>query len=457
MEKPGIGGWRELPPVQMPQYEDVAALEGVRVRLTSSPPLVFPGEAEELKRRLAEVAAGRAFLLQGGDCAESFTELHPDRIRDTFRILLQMAVVLTWGASCPVLKVGRMAGQFAKPRSAAVETRGGVTLPVYRGDIINGPEFTPEARRPDPRRMLRAYSQSASTLNFLRALAQGGFADLRQVHEWNMGFVADDALGERYRKLADQIDEALAFMDACGVGSQSASTLHGVDFYVSHEALLLEYEEALTRPEGGAWCDTSAHMLWIGDRTRDPDGAHVRFLAAVSNPVGLKAGPAMTPEALLRLAAILNPENEPGRLTVISRMGAAEVEARLPPLIRAARREGLNLAWACDPMHGNTINLGSGRKTRRFESILDEVRRYFQVHCAEGSYAGGLHFELTGANVTECTGGAQRIDDQALGERYHTQCDPRLNASQSLELAFLIAEMLKENREKVRVRAKEGR
>lgn len=451
----GPGRWRELPPVQMPDYPDREALESATRRIANSPPLVFPGEATTLKRQLADVAAGRAFLLQGGDCAESFAEFHPDKIRDTFRILLQMAVVLTFGASCPVIKVGRMAGQFAKPRSAATETRDGVELPVYRGDIINGPEFSEQARRSDPQRMLRAYSQSASTLNFLRALALGGFADLKQVHNWNMDYVADNVLGERYRQLAGQIDEALAFMEACGMRTQTGSTLHGVDFFVSHEALLLEYEEALTRRENDRWCDTSAHMLWVGDRTRDPQGAHVQFLRDVSNPLGVKAGPTMTPDQLQRLAAILNPDNEPGRLTVICRMGAAQVERRLPPLIRAAREEGLQLVWSCDPMHGNTVNLGNGLKTRRFESILDEVRRYFQVHCAEGSYAGGLHFELTGANVTECTGGAQCIDDQTLGERYHTHCDPRLNASQSLELAFLIAEMLKENRQRVGDSAKD--
>ena len=437
--------WRSLPPIQMPVYFDSAGLDTVRTRLHSSPPLVFAGEAEKLKSQLASVVEGKAFLLQGGDCAESFSEFHPDTIRDTFRALLQMSVVLTYGASCPVIKVGRIAGQFAKPRSSATEIRDNLELPSYRGDIINGIDFTEVSRQPDPLRMLRAYSQSASTLNFLRALAYGGYADLHEVQSWNMAFVAESPLGERYQALSDRISEALAFMEACGVNSRSAHALHTTDFYVSHEALLLEYEEAMTRRDKGseAWYDTSAHMLWIGDRTREPEGAHVQFLKGVDNPLGVKAGPSMPEDDLLRLCDVLNPENIPGRLTVISRMGADGVQDHLPKLIRAVEREGRKILWSCDPMHGNTTTSSSGLKTRSFERILTEVKHFFAVHKAEGTYAGGLHFEMTGQSVTECTGGADLIDDDALQRRYQTNCDPRLNARQGLELAFLIAEMLR--------------
>lgn len=436
--------WRGLTVEQSPEYPDPDQLAAVENQLREYPPLVFAGEARRLKHQLAEAAAGRAFLLQGGDCAESFAEFRADNIRDTFRVLLQMAVVLTFAAACPVVKVSRLAGQFAKPRSAPYETHHGKQLPSYRGDIINGAEFSAAARTPDPERMLRAYSQAASTLNLLRALAQGGYADLHQVHRWNMGFVADSSQGERYRVLADRIAEALTFMETCGLTGESTQSLRQTDFYTSHEALLLGYEEALTRIDStsGDWYATSAHLLWVGDRTRDPKGAHVEFLRGVANPLGLKAGPTMEPDGLLRLIDTLNPENEPGRLTVISRMGADQVERRLPPLIRAVEREGRTLVWSCDPMHGNTIKSAGGYKTRPFDQILGEVHHFFDIHRAEGTCAGGVHFEMTGQNVTECVGGAQGITEHNLGDRYHTHCDPRLNASQSLELAFLMAEML---------------
>ncbi len=444
MTKPwSPGSWRHSPAKQMPIYPDQTALSEVVTRLRASPPLVVAGEALSLRKQLADVTAGKAFLLQGGDCAESFNDLHPSRIRGTFRILLQMALVLTFGARCPVIKVGRMAGQFAKPRSSDTETRDGIELPSFRGDIINATEFTPQARQPDPQRMLRAYSQSASTLNYLRALSAGGFADLEKAHHWNRGFVADSPLSARYQNLVNEIDEALSFMRACGMTSGTEQTLQGVDFFISHEALLLEYEETLTRQDEGGWCDTSAHMLWIGDRTRDLDGAHVAYLGGVLNPIGVKAGPSLTAEALLRLATKLNPDNEPGKLTVICRLGAAEIGAALPGLIQAVQAEGLNILWSCDPMHGNTVSTGNGYKTRRFDSVLDEVKQFFAIHRAEGSYPGGIHIEMTGQDVTECTGGAEQISEQGLHTHYETQCDPRLNANQSLELAFLIAEMLR--------------
>jgi 3-deoxy-7-phosphoheptulonate synthase len=441
-------GWRGRPIVQVPEYPDAEALARVEARLKRFPPLVFAGEARRLKAYLKDVCEGRAFLLQGGDCAESFAEFHPDNIRDTFRVLLQMAVVLTFGASCPVVKVGRMAGQFAKPRSEPTETQGGVTLPAYRGDMVNAMEFTPEARRPDPERLIQAYNQSAATLNLLRAFAQGGYADLHQVHRWTLGFVARSPQGERYRAFADRIADALAFMEACGMTSETAPQIRETDFFTSHEALLLQYEQALTRVDSttGDWYDCSAHMLWVGYRTRRIDGAHVEFLRGVGNPLGAKVGPDMAPDELLRLIDVLNPENEPGRLTLISRMGAEKVEKSLPPLIRAVAREGRKVVWSCDPMHANTIKSSNGYKTRPFDKILNEVRGFFAVHRAEGSYAGGVHFEMTGQDVTECLGGAQAITESALGDRYHTHCDPRLNANQALELAFLTAEELKKER-----------
>ena len=444
--------WRSFPIEQQPVWPDPAALDAVESKLKSYPPLVFAGEARRLKAQLGDVAEGRAFLLQGGDCAESFAEFHPDNIRDTFRVLLQMAVVLTYGANRPVVKVGRMAGQFAKPRSSDTEIQDGVALPSYRGDIINGIEFTPEAREPDPERMIQSYLQAAATLNLLRAFAQGGYADLHQVHRWNHGFVARSPQGERYRDLADRIGDALAFMEACGITSETSPQLATTDFYTSHEALLLGYERALTRVDSttGDWYDCSAHLLWIGDRTRQLDGAHVEFLRGVGNPIGLKAGPSLDADELLRLIDVLNPDNEPGRLTVIARMGADKVEALLPPLVRAADREGRKLVWSCDPMHGNTVKSSTGYKTRAVDRILAEVRGFFAVHQAEGTYAGGVHFEMTGQDVTECIGGAQAITEHSLSDRYHTHCDPRLNASQALELAFLIAETLKKERSEVR-------
>ncbi|MFC4351211.1 class II 3-deoxy-7-phosphoheptulonate synthase [Fodinicurvata halophila] len=441
--------WREKPVRQVPNYPDQEALRAAEDTLRNYPPLVFAGEARSLKEGLGQVADGKAFLLQGGDCAESFAEFHPNNIRDTFRVLLQMAVVLTFGASCPVIKVGRMAGQFAKPRSADTETQDGVELPSYRGDIVNGIEFTEEARQPDPQRMLRAYNQAAATLNLLRAFAQGGFADLYKVHQWNLRFVEDSAQGQRYEELSSRIDEALAFMEACGVTPQTVQQLRETDFYTSHEALLLPYEEPLVRTDSltGDWYACSAHMLWVGDRTRNLDEAHVEFLSGVKNPLGLKCGPSLEPDDLIRLIDRLNPENEKGRLTLISRMGHEKVEDHLPPLVRRVREEGRNVVWSCDPMHGNTIKSGSGYKTRPFDRVLSEVRQFFGVHRAEGTYAGGVHFEMTGQDVTECIGGAQAIDEGMLGDRYHTHCDPRLNASQALELAFLIAGELKAERQ----------
>jgi 3-deoxy-7-phosphoheptulonate synthase len=441
--------WRGRPIVQVPEYPDAEALARVEARLKRFPPLVFAGEARRLKAYLKDVCEGRAFLLQGGDCAESFAEFHPDNIRDTFRVLLQMAVVLTFAASCPVVKVGRMAGQFAKPRSEPTETQGGVTLPAYRGDMVNAMEFTPEARRPDPERLVQAYNQSAATLNLLRAFAQGGYADLHQVHRWTLGFVTRSPQGERYREFADRIADALAFMEACGMTSETAPQIRETDFFTSHEALLLQYEQALTRIDSttGDWYDCSAHMLWVGYRTRRIDGAHVEFLRGVGNPLGAKVGPDMPPDELLRLIDVLNPDNEPGRLTLISRMGAEKVEKALPPLIRAVAREGRKVVWSCDPMHANTIKSSNGYKTRPFEKILGEVRGFFAVHRAEGSYAGGVHVEMTGQDVTECLGGAQAITESSLGDRYHTHCDPRLNANQALELAFLTAEELKKERD----------
>jgi 3-deoxy-7-phosphoheptulonate synthase len=440
--------WRNRPIRQVPGYSDAAALARVEATLQRFPPLVFAGEARRLRERLAAVAAGKAFLLQGGDCAESFAEFHPNNIRDMFKVLLQMAVVLTFGSGCPVVKLGRLAGQFAKPRSSETETRDGKTLPSYRGDIINSLEFDEAARVPDPQRMVQAYSQSAATLNLLRAFAQGGYADLHRVHAWNQDFVADSPQGERYRELADRLTETLAFMEACGITSET-SQIRETEFYTSHEALFLSYEQALTRVDSttGDWYDCSAHLVWLGDRTRQVDGAHAEFLRGIENPIGMKCGPTLEPDDLLRLIDRLNPRDEPGRLTLITRMGADKVEALLPRLIRAVKREGRQVVWCCDPMHGNTITSSNGFKTRRFDRILDEVHAAFAIHAAEGTHAGGVHFELTGQNVTECIGGAQAISEASLADRYLTHCDPRLNASQALELAFEIADALKRARQ----------
>jgi 3-deoxy-7-phosphoheptulonate synthase len=440
--------WRSKPTLQMPEYTDKAKLEAVEKELSVYPPLVFAGEARNLKAQLGEVAEGRAFLLQGGDCAESFAEFHPDNIRDTFRVLLQMAVVLTFAASCPVVKVGRLAGQFAKPRSSDNEIVDGVELPSYRGDIINGIGFTSEARVPDPERMKRAYSQSAATLNLLRAFAQGGYANLISVHKWNLDFVRESGAGEKYQELADQIGQALGFMEACGMNPADVQQLRGTDFYTSHEALLLGYEQALTRVDStsGDWYDTSAHMLWVGDRTRQVDGGHVEFLSGIANPIASKVGPSTEIDGLLRLIEKLNPENEAGRLTLIARFGADQVEDHLPRLLRAVKQEGFKVVWSCDPMHGNVTKTSTGYKTRPFDRVMTEVKQFFACHRAEGTYAGGIHLELTGQNVTECTGGVSAVTEELLGSRYHTHCDPRLNASQGIELAFLLAEALKEER-----------
>ncbi|MGZ8321665.1 MAG: class II 3-deoxy-7-phosphoheptulonate synthase [Rhodoplanes sp.] len=440
--------WRLKPIVQMPEYPDPQALTAVEKQLATFPPLVFAGEARNLKKALARVAAGQAFLLQGGDCAESFAEHGANNIRDFFRVFLQMAVVLTYAAASPVVKVGRIAGQFAKPRSAATEKRGDVELPSYRGDIINDNEFTAEARRPDPHRQLQAYRQSAATLNLLRAFAQGGYANLGSLHQWMLGFVKDSPQARRYMELADQISEALAFMRACGLNLESHPELRTTDLYTSHEALLLGYEEAMTRVDStsGDWYCTSGHMLWIGDRTRQPDHAHVEFCRGIENPLGLKCGPSLKPDELLRVMDILDPDNEPGRLTLICRFGADKVGEMLPPLVRAVKREQRNVVWSCDPMHGNTITSASGYKTRPFDRILQEVKTFFTVHAGEGTIAGGVHLEMTGQNVTECTGGARAITDEDLDSRYHTFCDPRLNADQSIDLAFLLAELLKKER-----------
>jgi 3-deoxy-7-phosphoheptulonate synthase len=435
--------WRSKPRVQMPDYPDTAALAAIEAQLGRMPPLVFAGEARKLKQALGQVAAGKAFLLQGGDCAESFAEFSADNIRDTFKVMLQMAVVLTWGAKLPVVKVGRMAGQFAKPRSAASETIGGVELPSYRGDIINGFDFTPEARLPDPGRMLQAYTQAAASLNLLRAFSTGGYADIHRVQNWIAGFTDEDEAA-RYREVAERISDAMAFMAAAGVTSETAPELAAVDFYTSHEALLLEYEEAMCRIDSttGLPVAGTGHMLWIGDRTRQPDGAHVAFCRGVQNPIGLKCGPSLQADDLKLLLERLNPENEPGRLTLIARFGAGAVGEHLPRLVRAVQQAGAKVVWTCDPMHGNTIKSASGYKTRPFESVLREVHEFFAVHRAEGSIPGGVHFEMTGKDVTECTGGVRAVTDEDLSSRYHTACDPRLNASQSLELAFLVAEEL---------------
>jgi 3-deoxy-7-phosphoheptulonate synthase len=436
--------WRKAEARQLPAWPDAAKAAAVEAEMRSYPPLVFAGEARLLKDRLADVVAGKAFLLQGGDCAESFAEFHPNNIRDTFRVLLQMAVTLTFASHMPVVKLGRMAGQFAKPRSSDLEEMGGIALPSYRGDIVNDIAFEEAARLPDPERQKRAYMQAASTLNLLRAFATGGYANLHQVHKWNLDFVARSPWAERYAEVASRIGEALAFMEACGLSPDTVPQLKGTEFYTSHEALLLGYEEAMTRQDSltGDWVDTSAHMLWIGDRTRFEGSAHIEFLRGVMNPIGLKCGPSLKPDELLRLIDTLNPANEPGRLTLISRFGADKVEAHLPALVRAVKREGRHVLWSCDPMHGNTIKAGSGYKTRPFDRILAETRQAFQVHRAEGSFLGGIHIEMTGQNVTECTGGAVAVTDEALADRYHTHCDPRLNANQSLELAFLLAEEL---------------
>ncbi len=440
--------WRNQPIQQNPAYPDPAALATVEQRLASYPPLVFAGEARRLKAALALAADGHAFVLQGGACAESFGDFNANVIRDTFRVLLQMAVVLTFGGGVPVVKLGRMAGQYAKPRSSDSETQSATTLPAYRGDTINGSAFTARDRTPDPLRMETGYFHSAGTLNLLRAFASGGYADLHEVHRWNLSFAARSPLASRYQDIAARIEETLGFMAACGISGSTTSQIRETEFFTSHEALLLPYEQALTRVDSltGDWYGCSAHFLWIGDRTRQPDGAHAEFLRGVRNPIGIKVGPTMPVSDLLRLIELLNPADEPGRITLISRMGAQNVTQKLPALVRAVRAEGRRVVWLCDPMHGNTITTASRVKTRSFDAILSEVRSFFDVHAAESSRAGGVHVEMTGSNVTECIGGARALTEADLGNRYETFCDPRLNAEQSLELAFLLAEELKARR-----------
>ncbi|RJK97199.1 class II 3-deoxy-7-phosphoheptulonate synthase [Vallicoccus soli] len=442
-----LDAWRDLPAAQQPEWPDRARLDAAMATLATLPPLVFAGECDQLKERLGAVARGEAFLLQGGDCAETFAGATADAIRGKVKTVLQMAVVLTYGASVPVVKLGRMAGQFAKPRSSGSETRvvdgESVTLPAYRGDAVNDLAFTPEARTPDPERLLRVYNASAGTLNLIRAFTQGGFADLRQVHEWNRGFVRDSGAMARYEDMARDIERALAFMAACGADPREFRT---VDFYASHEALILDYERALTRTDSrtGLPYDVSAHLVWLGERTRQLDGAHVAFAAGIRNPIGVKVGPTTTPDDALALIERLDPDREPGRLTFITRMGAGRIREALPELVAKVTASGAQVAWVCDPMHGNTYESASGYKTRRFEDVVDEVRGFFEVHRALGTWPGGLHVELTGDDVTECTGGGGGLADADLGTRYETACDPRLNHQQSLELAFLVAEMLAE-------------
>ena len=443
--------WRDRPIKQVPDYPDAEKLAGVEAKLAAMPPLVFAGEAQSLKRQLGEVAEGRAFLLQGGDCAESFAEFSANNIRDSFKVILQMAVVLTFGASMPVVKVGRVAGQFAKPRSSPMEAVDGIELPSYRGDMINAMPFTEKDRVPDPKRLLRVYEQSAATLNLLRAFAQGGLADLTKVHSWVTEFLSGTPQADRFQELAGRIEESLNFMRACGITPETARPLAETDFYTSHESLLLNYEEALTRrdtiTDEKDWYATSAHMIWIGDRTRQPDGAHVEYSRGIANPIGLKCGPSLDPDELVRLIETLNPDNVPGRLTLIARMGADKISAGLPPLLKAVKASGAKVVWCCDPMHGNTIKARSGYKTRRVNDVMAEVQGFFDAHDEIGTYPGGVHFEMTGQNVTECVGGVVDVTEARLGERYHSHCDPRLNGAQALELAFLIADLLKQRRD----------
>ena len=443
--------WRSKPAKHIPEdYPSAEKLAEVEKTLAGYPPLVFAGEARRLKQRLGDVANGDAFLLQGGDCAESFAEFHPDNLRDMFRVLMQMAVVMTYGGGKPVVKVGRIAGQFGKPRSSPVEVRDGVTLPSYRGDNINGMAFTEKSRTPNPKRLLQAYSQSAATLNLLRAFSTGGYADLRNIHKWTLGFVKDTAQSKRYQELCDKISDAMDFMAACGVNAETVPQMASTELYTSHEGLLLGYEQAMTRIDStsGRWYDTSAHMLWIGDRTRQLDGAHVEFLSGIENPIAMKCGPTLEPDDLIRICDKLNPENEPGRLTLINRFGHENVGKHLPQLAQAIQREGKSVVWSCDPMHGNTLKTESGYKTRPFDRILSEVRNFNDVLHSENAHPGGVHFEMTGQNVTECIGGLSAVTEGDLSSRYHTHCDPRLNANQALELAFLIGEDMRDHRTK---------
>ncbi|MDG1122838.1 MAG: 3-deoxy-7-phosphoheptulonate synthase class II [Glaciecola sp.] len=440
-----IDSWRNKPILQQPTYDDAAEVAEVESKLASYPPLVFAAETRDLLSQLADVSKGEGFLLQGGDCAESFAEFNAPKIRDTFKVMLQMAIVLTFGGRCPVTKVARMAGQYAKPRSSDMETINGVSLPSYRGDIINSFEFTQSARRPDPQRLLQAYHNSAATLNLLRAFSQGGLADLHQVNRWNMAFVENNPLKSRYQDMATRIEDTLAFMDVIGINSKTNNTLHETSLFTSHEALLLNYEQALTRIDTltGLPYNCSAHMLWIGERTRQLDHAHVEFFSGINNPIGVKIGPTMQPDELIALIDALNPNNIPGRLTLITRMGADKLADNLPRLLARVKAEGRHVVWSSDPMHGNTFSASSGYKTRDFDAILREIQQFFTAHKQEGTHAGGIHLEMTGQHVTECTGGAYKISDDDLAQAYQTQCDPRLNADQVLEMAFLVSDYLK--------------
>ena len=439
--------WRSKTAKHQPIYKDEAQLNDSLDKIKKFPPLVFAGEARSLKSKLAKVSNGKAFLLQGGDCAESFADFHPDNIKNTFKVILQMAVVLTFGASCPIVKVGRIAGQFAKPRSSDKETINGVELESYKGDIINGINFTKVDRSPDPARLIQAYNQSASTLNLLRAFSQGGYANLNKIHQWNLNFVEEEK-ANKFSEIADRIDECLAFMKACGINDNNVRQINETEFFTSHEALLLEYEEALTRIDStsGKWYDVSAHMLWVGDRTRQLDGAHIEFVRGIENPIGIKIGPTTDENELVKILDYVNPDNEGGKITLICRMGADKIDNHLPKIVKKIKSEGRVVIWACDPMHGNTIKSNTGYKTRPVSNIFSEIQKFFAIHRSLGSYPGGIHLEMTGSDVTECMGGLQQITDEDLKNRYHTFCDPRLNASQSIEIAFLISEYLKDDK-----------
>ncbi len=441
--------WRDFPIKQQPSYDDIEKLKNIEKELSSYPPLIFAGEARNLKRQLAKVVQGEAFLLQGGDCAESFSAFSANNIRDLFKVMLQMTAVLTFSGACPLVKIGRVAGQFAKPRSSDFEEINGVKLPSYRGDIVNDIEFSAQARQPKPENLLKAYNQSASTMNLLRAFSRGGLADMNQIHSWNLDFIKDNDLGKKYEKLVEDISKTLDFMKACGITSENTLQLAQTTLYTSHEALLLNYEEALTRQDSlsGDWFNCSAHMLWIGDRTRDLNDAHIEYFRGIKNPIACKVGPSMKEDELIKLIDALNPDNEAGRLNLIVRMGADKIEDYFPKLLKRVETEGRKILWSSDPMHGNTIKAENGYKTRDFEDILREVKQFFQIHKTQGSYAGGIHLEMTGQNVTECTGSTSAaITQDSLASRYHTQCDPRLNANQALELSFMIADTLKEAR-----------
>ena len=440
--------WRDKPARHIPTYSNDEELSVAREKLSNFPPLVFAGECRNLLKQLEEVAKGRAFLLQGGHCAESFSDFHPNNIRDLFKVILQMAVVLTFGASCPVVKVGRMAGQFAKPRSQDTEIINNVELESYKGDIINGIDFDKTSRTPNPKRLIQAYNQSAATLNLLRAFAQGGFANLKQIHQWNLSFVEDSQSKKKFEEMANTIDECLTFMEACGINDQNVRQMKETDFYTSHEALLLPYEESLTRIDSttGQWYDVSAHMLWVGDRTRQLDGAHIEFVRGIQNPIGLKVGPTTDIVELLKIIEVINPDNITGRISLICRMGADKITSLLPNIISQVKKDEKNVVWVCDPMHGNTVKASSGYKTRPLINIISEIEKFFKIHQNEGTYPGGIHLEMTGQDVTECIGGVQEITEDDLKSRYHTYCDPRLNASQSLEVAFLLSEFLKDDR-----------